>query len=53
MDSSRSFDKLIEHLDEVELTTVHGRIIECVGMLIKAVVPQVKMGEVCMIKREG
>ena len=53
MGSSRSFDKLIEHLDDVELTTVHGRITECVGMLIKAVVPQVKMGEVCLIKRDG
>ena len=47
------FDKLISHLDELELTTVHGRITEVVGMLIKAVVPQVKMGEVVMIKRDG
>ncbi|MBI2811211.1 MAG: type III secretion system ATPase SctN [Candidatus Melainabacteria bacterium] len=48
-----NFDNLISHLDEIELTTVHGRITEVVGMLIKAVVPQVKMSEVCMIKREG
>jgi len=47
------YDKLIGQLDDVDLTTVHGRITEIVGMLIKAVVPQVKMGEVCMIKREG
>lgn len=47
------FSKLIDHLEDLELTTVHGRITEIVGMLIKAVVPQVKMGEVCMIKREG
>lgn len=47
------FDNLIDQLDDVELSTVHGRITEIVGMLIKAVVPQVKMGEVCMIKREG
>jgi type III secretion protein N (ATPase) len=48
-----SFDNLTESLDEIELTSVHGRITEVVGMLIKAIVPRVKMGEVCMIKREG
>ena len=48
-----SLDKLMSHLEEVELTTVHGRITEVVGMLIRAVVPQVKMGEVCLIKRQG
>lgn len=47
------FDKLISHLEEIELTTVHGRITEVVGMLIKAVIPDVKMGEICMIKREA
>lgn len=52
-DSSPNFDKLMSQLENVELTTVHGRITEIVGMLIKAVVPQVKMGEVCMIKRSG
>ncbi len=53
MDLSPDFDKLMSHLEEIELTTVHGRITEVVGMLIKAVVPQVKMGEVCLVKREG
>src|SRR4029079_19644277 len=53
MDLPPSFDKLITHLEDVELTTVHGRITEIIGMLIRAVVPQVKMGEVCLIKREG
>jgi len=53
MDPSADFEKLISHLEELELTTVHGRITEVVGMLIKAVVPHVKMGEVCLIKREG
>ncbi len=46
------FDQLISHLDQLELTTVHGRITEVVGMLIKAIIPQVKMGEVVMIKRD-
>lgn len=53
MDLPPSFDKLLNHLEDVELTTVHGRITEVVGMLIRAVIPQVKMGEVCLIKREG
>ena len=53
MDPSADFDKLLSHLEDLELTTVHGRITEVIGMLIKAVVPQVKMGEVCLIKREG
>ncbi len=53
MRSDNSFDNLISHLEEIELTTVHGRITEVVGMLIKAIVPQVKMGEVCLIKRAG
>lgn len=48
-----SFDKLISHLEDVELTTVHGRITEVVGMLIRAIIPQVKMGELCLIKRDG
>ncbi len=53
MENPPSFDKLISHLEDVELTTVHGRITEVIGMLIRAVVPQVKMGEVCLIKRQG
>ena len=53
MEKEPDFEQLITHLDELEMTTVHGRITEVVGMLIKAIVPQVKMGEVVMIKREG
>ncbi len=53
MELPPSFDKLLNHLEDVELTTVHGRITEVIGMLIRAVVPQVKMGEVCLIKRDG
>jgi type III secretion protein N (ATPase) len=52
MEQPPNFEKLITHLDEIELTTVHGRITEVVGMLIKAIIPQVKMGEVVMIKRD-
>lgn len=53
MEQQPPFDKLISQLEDLELTTVHGRITEIVGMLIKAIVPNVKMGEVCLIKREG
>lgn len=53
MNDSPDFENLISHLEEIELTVVHGRITEIVGMLIKAVVPNVKMGEVCLVKREG
>lgn len=47
------FEQLITNLEKVELTTVMGRITEVVGMLIKAVVPQVRIGEVCLVKREN
>src|SRR5579871_5345189 len=53
MELPPSFDKLLNHLEDVELTTVHGRITEVVGMLIRAIIPQVKMGELCLIKRAG
>ena len=53
MNEPPDFDKLISHLEDIELTTVHGRITEVVGMLIKAVIPDVKMGDICLVKREG
>ncbi len=53
MEKKHSIDELIDHIEDVELTTVHGRITEIVGTLMRAVVPQVKMGEICLVKREG
>lgn len=53
MSMDDTFDNIIGGLDELELTTVNGRITEIVGMLIKAIVPNVKIGEVCLVKREG
>lgn len=47
------FDSLIGDLENVQLATVNGRITEIVGMLIKAIVPQVKIGEICLVKRDG
>lgn len=46
-------DSILAGLEEIELTTVNGRITETVGMLMKAIVPQVKIGELCLIKRIG
>lgn len=46
------FDKLMNSLNNTHLTSIVGRIVEVVGMLIKAVVPDVKVGEVCFIKRD-
>lgn len=51
--SMDDFDDLLGGLEEVQLSTVNGRITETVGMLIRAIVPQVKIGEVCLVKREG
>ncbi len=51
--SMDDFDSLIGDLEDVQLATVNGRITETVGMLIKAIVPQVKIGEICLVKREG
>jgi type III secretion protein N (ATPase) len=53
MSISDQVDTILAELEEIELTTVNGRITETVGMLIKAVVPQVKIGEICLINREG
>nr|MCH9703300.1 EscN/YscN/HrcN family type III secretion system ATPase [Chlamydiota bacterium] len=53
MADAGDFEQLLSSLESVELTTVMGRITEVVGMLIKAVVPQVRIGEVCLVKREN
>jgi len=53
MSMDDQFDTLLGSLEELQLTTVNGRITETVGMLIKAIVPQVKIGEVCLVKRDG
>lgn len=51
LDLDDPLGSVLEKIDDLELTRVHGRITEVVGMLMKAVIPDVKMGEVCMIKR--
>jgi type III secretion protein N (ATPase) len=50
---SLSSDDLEKRLEGADFTTVHGRITEVVGMLIRAIIPNVQMGEICMIKRDG
>jgi type III secretion protein N (ATPase) len=51
--NGESYDSLLGGLEALELTTVNGRITEVVGMLIKAIVPEVKIGEICLVKRDG
>jgi ATP synthase in type III secretion protein N len=53
MDLGKKFENLTEGLEDIQLTRVNGRITEVIGMLIKAVVPDVKLGEICLIKRDG
>ena len=53
MDDQDHFGKLLSGLEELQLSTVNGRITEVVGMLIKAIVPDVKIGELCLVKRKG
>lgn len=52
MSMDDKLDRLLGKLEEVELVPVYGRITEVVGMLIKAVIPQVKIGEICLVKRD-
>lgn len=52
-DIDQQLDSIIGRLEDVELTTINGRITEVVGMLIRAIVPGVKIGEVCLVKRQG
>lgn len=47
----RLFDDV--KLEEFAQPQVNGRITQIVGMLIKAVIPEVSIGEVCLIKREN
>lgn len=53
MDLGDQFDKFLTQMEDVQLASVNGRINEIVGMLIKASIPQAKMGETCLIKRPG
>lgn len=53
MQDDNDLSGILDRIGELELTTLHGRITEIVGMLIKAIVPGVKIGETCMIKRAG
>lgn len=45
-------EKVMSRLDEVQITSVSGRITETVGLLIKAIIPHVKIGEICLVKRD-
>ncbi len=45
--------KVINELEELQVTKVSGRITETIGMIIKAIVPNVKIGEICLVKRSN
>ena len=51
----KKFDDLLEsvELDDLSLSQVNGRITQIIGMLIKAVIPHVSIGEVCLVVREA
>lgn len=42
--------KIRHHIDQVSLYKVKGRVTELTGLVVKAVVPNVRVGEVCMIE---
>lgn len=51
--NGENVDEFLGGLESLELTTVNGRITQVVGMLIRAIIPEVKIGEICLVKREG
>ncbi len=44
------FSKYFEDLDEISPVEVRGRVTEVVGLIVKAVVPNVWVGELCLIR---
>ena len=53
MPIGKQLNDLIDGIDNIDLPQMNGRITKVGGMLIKAVVPGVKVGEVCLVKRIG
>ena len=53
----RQFDYIIDMmqlaLEEAPILTIKGRVIQVIGTIIKAVVPTVKIGEVCILRNPG
>ncbi|MEY2617683.1 MAG: hypothetical protein RL522_685 [Pseudomonadota bacterium] len=46
--------ELMAHaLEDAQTLRIKGRIVQVVGTLIKAAVPQVKVGEICLLKNPG
>jgi len=46
-------DKFLQSLDQIQLPKMYGRITEVVGVLVRATMPKAKMGDTCLIEREG
>ncbi len=53
----KSFDYLTDMmrlaLDDTPTLMIKGRVVQVVGTIIKAVVPAVKVGEVCILRNPG
>ena len=53
----KSFDYITEMLalalDDSPTLSIKGRVIQVTGTIIKAVVPTVKIGEVCLLRNPG
>jgi len=53
----RQFDYILDMmqmaLEEAPILTIKGRVIQVIGTIIKAVVPTVKIGEVCILRNPG
>ena len=45
-----NFDKFSEQLSQVTPYRVKGRVVELTGLVVKAVVPNVRVGELCLIE---
>jgi flagellar protein export ATPase FliI len=48
-----NFEKYQKSLDKASTVKIKGRITELVGLVAKAVIPNVKVGELCLIEPQG
>ncbi len=57
MRTTRQFDYITEMmqiaLDDAPMLESKGRVTQVIGTIIKAVVPTVKVGEVCVLRNPG
>lgn len=46
-------ERMRNHLDNCTPLVLHGRIVQVTGTVVRAIVPRVKLGELCMLKNSG